>query len=194
MGAPRKNRKKWQKPSDIWNTERIEKEHRLRDDYGLKNLNELWRATSEIRRIRRNVRAVLSGKVSEATGNELISRLSKLGVVKEGAVLDDLLEITPQNVLERRLQSVVLRKGLAKTPKQARQLVAHGFIAVNGKRAKSPGYMISKLDEGRITYYKKINIVQPGDRPPGSPEQGSPVAQGAAPAGPAEKPAEGTAE
>lgn len=163
MGAPRRNRKKFQKPADMWNKERIESEHKLRDDYGLKNLNELWRATSEIRRIRRNVRAVLSGKVSEATGKELISRLSRYGMVKEGAILDDLLVITPQNVLDRRLQSLVYRKGMAKTTKQARQLVAHGFIAVNGKRAKSPGYMVSKTEESRITYYKPINLEQPGE-------------------------------
>ncbi|HUB92462.1 MAG TPA: 30S ribosomal protein S4 [Candidatus Saccharimonadales bacterium] len=185
MGAPRRNRKKFQKPSDMWNKERIDEEHKLRDDYGLKNLNELWRATSEIRRIRRNVRAVLSGKVSEGTGKDLVSRLSRFGIVKDGAILDDLLEITPQNVLDRRLQSVVLRKGLAKTARQARQLIAHGFIAINGKRAKSPGYLVSKTEENAITYYKPITIVQPGDRPPGSPEQGTVTAAAAAPAAPA---------
>jgi small subunit ribosomal protein S4 len=180
MGAPRRTRKKFQRPSDIWNKERIEEEHKLRDDYGLKNLNELWRATSEIRRIRRNVRAVLSGKISEGTGKELISRLSRFGIVRDGAILDDLLEITPQNVLDRRLQSVVLRKGLAKTSRQARQLIAHGFIAINGKRAKSPGYLVSKSEEEAIAYYKPINIVQPGDSPPGTPQPN--LAPGGAPA------------
>lgn len=173
----------------MWNKERIDQEHKIRDDYGLKNLNELWRATSEIRRIRRNVRAVLSGKVNEATGKELISRLSRYGMVKDGAILDDLLEITPQNVLDRRLQSIVLRKGLAKTARQARQLVTHGFIAINGKRVKSPGYVVSKSEESMITYFKPINIVQPGDTP-------SPTALGteATAAAPVVKPAEGTAE
>lgn len=182
MGAPRRNRKKFQKPADIWNKERIEEEHKLRDDYGLKNLNELWRATSEIRRIRRNVRAVLSGKVSESTGKDLVSRLSRYGIVKDGASLDDLLVITPQNVLDRRLQSVVLRKGMAKTSRQARQLVAHGFIAINGRRAKSPGYIVSKSEENAIAYYKPINIENPGAvaTPPGT--------------APRVKPSEGTGE
>jgi small subunit ribosomal protein S4 len=161
MGAPRRNRKKVQRPADIWNTQRITDEHKLRDDYGLKNLNELWRATSEIRRVRRNVRAVLSGKVKESTGKELVSRLSRYGIVKDGANLDDLLEITPQNMLERRLQSIVFRKGLAKTSKQARQLITHGFISIDGRRAKSPGYLVSREEENRIAYYKSINLETP---------------------------------
>jgi small subunit ribosomal protein S4 len=158
MGAPRRNRKKVQRPADIWNTQRITDEHKLRDDFGLKNLNELWRATSEIRRVRRNVRAVLSGRIQESNGKELVSRLSRYGIVKEGANLDDLLEIKPEDMLERRLQTVVLRKGLAKTSKQARQLITHGFIAIDGRRAKSPGYLVSKRDEEKISYYKPIDI------------------------------------
>ncbi len=160
MGAPKRNRKKIKRPSEIWNKERIDSEHKLRDDYGLKNLTELWRATSEIRRIRRNVRGVLSGRSGEETGKNIVARLSRYGVVKEGAVLDDLLGIRPENILERRLQSLVFRLGLAKTMRQARQLVAHGFISVNGRRAKSPGYLVSKTDEGSIRYYKPINIEQ----------------------------------
>lgn len=158
MGAPRRNRKKIQRPANIWSIERITAEHKLRDDYGLKNLTELWRATSEIRRIRRNVRGVLSGKLDEKTGNEIIARLQRYGMAKDGAVLDDLLSITPENVLDRRLQSLVMRKGLAKTMKQARQLVAHGFISVNGRRAKSPGQTISRSEENSISYYKPISL------------------------------------
>ncbi len=180
MGAPRRNRKKFQKPAEMWNKERIEKEHKLRDDYGLKNLNELWRATSEIRRVRRNVRAVLSGKVDESTGGKLVSRLSRYGIVKEGAILDDLLEITPENVLERRLQSVVCRKGMAKTMKQARQLVAHGFIAVNGRRVKSPGYVVSRSDEGQVSYDKQISLEQKADGVPAQPVAAEAAAQPAA--------------
>ncbi len=180
MGAPKRTRKKFQKPAEMWNKERIEKEHKLRDDYGLKNLNELWRATSEIRRVRRNVRAVLSGRTDESTGGKMVSRLSRYGIVKEGAILDDLLGITPENVLERRLQSLVCRKGMAKTMKQARQFIAHGFIAVNGKRVKSPGYVVSRVDENQISYYKPINIEQKADAGPVQPTAAAAAEQPAA--------------
>lgn len=182
MGAPRRNRKKIKRPSQIWNRERIDSEHKIRDDYGLKNLTELWRATSEIRRIRRNVRGVLSGRSNEETGKSIVARLSRYGIVKEGAVLDDLLGIRPENILERRLQSLVFRLGLAKTMKQARQLVAHGFISVNGRRAKSPGYLVSKSEEGSIRYYKPINLEQ-APAQPAAPSENPPEVKAEAGAG-----------
>ncbi len=142
----------------MWNKQRIEEEHKLRDDYGLKNLSELWKAASEIRRIRRHIRDVLSGNLSDSVGRDIIARLAKEGIVGENATFDDILVIKPESVLERRLQTVVYRKGLAKTLKQSRQLIAHGFIAINGRRVKSPGYIVKKLDEGVISYYKPIKI------------------------------------
>ncbi len=54
-----------------------------------------------------------------------------------------------------------MRKGLARTPGQARQLIAHGLISVNGKRMKSPGHLVTSSEEAAIGYYKPINIQQP---------------------------------
>ena len=164
----------------MWNKKRIEEEHKLKSDYGLKNLRELWKATSEIRRIRRNVREVLSGNVSDEVGKNVVARLARHSIVSEGAILDDLLVITPQSILERRLQTVVFRKGLAKTFKQSRQLIAHGFIAVNGRRTKSPGYLVRKDEEAAVTYYKPIKIQQ--DAPAAPAAQAAPAAP--APEGP----------
>ncbi|MGC8710295.1 MAG: 30S ribosomal protein S4 [Candidatus Micrarchaeia archaeon] len=158
MGAPRRLRKKYEKPKNMWDLHRIEEEHALVEKYGLKNLHELWNATSELRRIRRNVREVFSGRSDEEVGKELISRLAKYGIVRHDATLDDLLVIDSEAFLERRLQSIVLKKGLAKTAKQARQLVTHGFIAINGKRVTVPGYMVKPSEEGSIGYYKPFNI------------------------------------
>ena len=162
----------------MWNKQRIEEEHKLRDDYGLKNLRELWKAASEIRRIRRHIREVLSGSLNGAVGRDIIARLAKEGIVGEGATLDDILVIKPESVLERRLQTVVYRKGMAKTLKQSRQLIAHGFIAINGKRVKSPGYIVKKSDESVISYYKPIKI-EFGQHAPAAPQQAAPAADGA---------------
>ncbi len=158
MGSPKRKRKKYDRPSAMWNKQRIEEEHKLRDDYGLKNLGELWKATSEIRRIRRHIREVLSGNLGDAVGRDVVARLARQGIVGEGATFDDILVIKPATLLERRLQTIVYRKGMAKTLKQSRQLIAHGFIAINGKRVKSPGYIVKKGDEGALSYYKPIKI------------------------------------
>lgn len=162
----------------MWNKARIDEEHKLKADYGLKNLRELWKATSEIRRVRRNVREVLSGRVSDEVGKGVIGRLARYNIVGENAVLDDLLLVKPATILERRLQTVVYRKGLAKTLKQARQLVTHGFIAVNGQRTKSPGYMLKKGEEDTVTYYKPITIEQAA---PAAPQAAAVAAEAPAP-------------
>jgi len=158
MGAPRRLRKKFEKPTLMWDRQRIEEEHALVEKYGLKNLRELWKASTELRRIRKNVKELFSGAANEERGKQIISRLARYGIVRSDATLDDLLILTPEAFLERRLQTVVFKKGLAKTIKQARQLITHGFIAINGRRVTAPSYMVKLEEEKGIGYYKPFNI------------------------------------
>ena len=158
MGDPKRIRRKFDKPKTMWSKDRIESEHALKEKYGLKNLRELWQATTEVSRIRRNVRKVLSGASSEKEGKEISERLAKYSIVRQGASMDDLLGVTPEAILERRLQSVAFKKGLGRTAKQARQLITHGFISVNGRQVKSPGYMVMASEESKINYYKPIDL------------------------------------
>ena len=53
--------------------------------------------------------------------------------------------VTGENLLvllERRLDNVVYRMGFAGSRAQARQLVSHGHITVNGKRVNIPSYLV----------------------------------------------------
>ena len=57
--------------------------------------------------------------------------------------------ITGENLLgllERRIDNVVFRLGLASTRRQARQLVSHGHITVNGKRLNIPSALVNVGD------------------------------------------------
>ena len=57
--------------------------------------------------------------------------------------------VTGENLLgllERRIDNVVFRLGLASTRRQARQLVSHGHITVNGKRLDIPSALIKVGD------------------------------------------------
>ncbi len=57
--------------------------------------------------------------------------------------------VTGENLLgllERRIDNVVFRLGLAATRKQARQLVSHGHISVNGKRLDIPSALVKVND------------------------------------------------
>lgn len=161
MGAPRRNRRKFEKPKRRWNLERIKNDGELMEQYGLKSMKELWKAQTEISRIRRNARELLSGssKYDENVKGKIVGRLARLGMVKSDSTLDELLDLKENALLERRLQTVVFRKGLAKSIKQARQLTVHGFIAINGKRVNKPSYMVDSQAEKFIGYYKPISIV-----------------------------------
>ncbi|VVB77310.1 30S ribosomal protein S4 [uncultured archaeon] len=161
MGDPKKIRKKYATPSLMWDTIRLQREHSLRENYGLKNLRELWILASELRRVRKNVRDVLAGRTDEQVGKDMIARLSRYNVVKGDAKLDDILVVNVESFLERRLQTVVFRKGMAKSMKQARQLVSHGIISINGRRVTSPGHLVLASEEDSIAYFKPINLEQP---------------------------------
>ncbi len=60
---------------------------------------------------------------------------------RPGKTGDTLLQI-----LESRLDNVVYRAGLARTRRQARQLVTHGHFLVNGRSVDIPSYRVSKFD------------------------------------------------
>lgn len=53
-------------------------------------------------------------------------------------------------LLERRLDNVVYRLGMATTRAQARQMVSHGHIRLNGKRSNIPSMIVSEGDEIKI--------------------------------------------
>jgi len=49
-------------------------------------------------------------------------------------------------LLERRLDNVIYRAGLARTRRQARQLVSHAHFLVNGKKVNIPSFQVSRFD------------------------------------------------
>lgn len=159
MGAPKRNRRKYERPKDEWSSDRISSDNALIDEYGLKNMKEVWIAQTRVGRVRRNAREFLSGATrTETVEAAMIARLAKFGITKSNATLDDLLDLNEKVFLERRLQSIVARKGLARTMKQARQLITHGYISISGKKVNRPGYMVSIDDEKAVGYYKPISI------------------------------------
>jgi small subunit ribosomal protein S4 len=131
-------------------------------EYGLKNLKELWKAESEIGKARRNAREMLSGASShlEETRERMTERLARLGISSKSATLDSLLDLNEKALLERRLQTIVFKRGLSTTIKQARQLITHGFIAIGGKRITKPSYVVEPSTENQISYYKPIEIAK----------------------------------
>ncbi|MEM2972160.1 MAG: 30S ribosomal protein S4 [Candidatus Bathyarchaeia archaeon] len=154
MGDPKKQRKKYATPRFPWRTSILQEELKLLGQYGLRNKHELWRHETMLSKFRGIARSLI-GKPAEERGKmerELLTRLKRLGVLPETAVLDDVLDLTVEDILERRLQTVIFRKGLAKTIHQARQLITHGHIAIGNRRVTVPGYMVTREEESQIGY------------------------------------------
>ena len=91
---------------------------------------------------------------------ELLGHLARTGVLSENAALEDILNLTVEDILRRRLQTVVYKKGLARTPKEARMFVVHGHIALNGKKIDSPSYVVLKGQEDQIGFYSSSPVAK----------------------------------
>ena len=138
----------YETPNHPFQGERIDGEHALVDQYGLKNKEELWRAQSRLRGLRREARSLLGQIDLEAEERaEFLGRLRRIGVLEEENGLDDVLGLEVEDLLERRLQTVVYRQGLANTVDQARQFVVHGHIVVGESRVQRPAYTVSVEEE-----------------------------------------------
>ena len=166
MGAPRKLRKKYHGPQHPYNAERFEEELKFVGEYGLRNKRELWKVRTRIGRFRQRARSLLALEPDDPVrirDERLItSKLVRLGVMSlENISVDNVLGLQPKDFLERRLQTMVFRKGLARSPHQARQLITHGHIAINGLRINIPGYHLSAGEEEFIDYSPNSPVIVP---------------------------------
>jgi len=159
MGDPKHSRKKFENPPHPWQHDRIQEENEYLKHYGLRNKKEFWKAKSTLKRIRgqaRNLQARLryGDKQANMEKEALIDKLRSKGYLKgEESTLNDILNLSVENILNRRLQTVVYHKGLSHSPKQARQFINHGHIEVNGRRVTVPSYSVKKEEEPTIKYH-----------------------------------------
>lgn len=154
VGDPKKQRKKYETPRFPFKIDILQAELKLLGQYGLRNKRELWRhktALSKFRGIARSVMA-MSEEEGEKLKQQLLRKLDRLGILPETTVLDDVLDLAIEDILERRLQSLVFHKGLAKSIHQARQLIIHGHITINGKKVTSPSYLVLRNEEVHVDY------------------------------------------
>ncbi|MFD1645366.1 30S ribosomal protein S4 [Haloarchaeobius litoreus] len=157
------NTKSYETPNHPWQGERISEEHSLVERYGLKNKEELWRAQSELRDYRREARDLLGQTQSEddvaTAGGDFLTRLKRIGILNEEDRLDQVLSLEISDILERRLQTVAYRKGLANTTSQARQFIVHGHITVEGARVRVPSYTVEVSEEDSIAFDENSPLV-----------------------------------
>jgi len=118
-------------------------------------------------------------KQAEKEREQLLRRLGRLGLLPlDGTTLDDVLALDVEAILSRRLQTLTFLKGLAFTPRQARQFIVHGHVSVGGRRVTIPGVLVSRTEENVIAYDERSAIssdlhpVRQTGQPPAPPAEG----------------------
>jgi small subunit ribosomal protein S4 len=159
MGDPRKPKKSYHRPRRIWTTDQLNAELYILGSFGLRNKRELWKAQTEVARFRNQARALLALATEARTEKEsrLLKSLNRLGLVNESASLDDVLNLKIEDLLERRLQTIVMKKAGTKSPHQARQVVVHGHVSIGDRIVNLPGYTVKKEEEDLITL--RVNML-----------------------------------
>ncbi|MBM3898185.1 MAG: 30S ribosomal protein S4 [Thaumarchaeota archaeon] len=152
MGDVKKPRKQFSSPRNPWKSEDLSQELYLVGTYGLRNKRELWKAKTELSRVRKQARELLAAPAEVRAKQEakLLKYLNRIGVLGETATPDDILGLSIENFLDRRLQTVVWKKGLARTPFQARQMITHGHIVISDRRVTIPGYTVKGNEDLEI--------------------------------------------
>jgi small subunit ribosomal protein S4 len=151
----KKQHKKYSRPKNLFDRTRITSDKEIMNKYGLKNKSEIWKAESRINRIRTEAKKL----IIEPEKQELFfRRLESMGLIKsKDATIDAVLSLTKENLLDRRLQTIVFKLGLAKTIKEARQLIGHRKIKTD-HIITIPSYIVRLDEENKISLAKKEKI------------------------------------
>lgn len=154
MGDPKKPKKKYRRPLMIWNEELLAEHGNFLKDYGLKNKKEVWRISSALKSIHDQAKKLTASKTeqSKKEAAQLIKKLSKYSLVSEKSKLEDVLSLAAKDLFDRRLQTIVVKRGLAKTMKQARQFITHNHISIGDQTINSPSYLVKSSEENIVTF------------------------------------------
>lgn len=156
----KRKHKIYSRPKRPFDKLRIEEEEKIKKEFGLKNKKEIWRSESKVKDIRRRAKSLISAKPEER--ERLFQKLRGVGLKVSN--IADALSLDKKDLLNRRLQTVLVAKKLARTPRHARQLIVHKKVLIAGKSVNSPSYIVPKNLEDGISLKpmkeKKVEIKQ----------------------------------
>ena len=120
--------------------------------FGLKTKRELWKARTELSRVRHQARSLLAlgQDMREKEEPILMESLSKIGLVDKNSTLDNVLNLQVSDLLSRRLQTFAHKVLYFKTPYQARQAVVHGHVMIEDRVVTIPSYKVKVEEESSI--------------------------------------------
>jgi small subunit ribosomal protein S4 len=178
-----RKKSKYQKPKKAFETSRIKEENQIKDKYGLKNKKEIWKAIAKIAYFRQRAKSLITADPEEQI--LFLNKLKNLGLKTE--TIADVLALEVEDILQRRLATVVVAKTLATTPRQARQMIVHKKVLINNFAIDSPSYLVPINEENlisvrKITKKPKPEIEKPADEKqadaqPAKPDDANPTVQ-----------------
>jgi len=154
MGNIRKPRKTYSTPKHPWEKARIDEEKALRKEFGFRNKKELWKVSSKLKNYFDRSKGYVAKETTQSVieQEQMLNKLRSYGLLSIEASLGDVLSITLKDMLERRLQTVLFRKGLARSVKQARQFIVHGHVMIGEQKITSPSYMVTLKEEDALVF------------------------------------------
>ena len=157
----KKQHKIYSKPRRRFDKIRIEEEAAIKKEFGLKNKKEIWRVEAKIDLIREKAKKLVSASLKDQ--QILFNKLKKIGL--EVNSIGDVLSLNKRDILKRRLQTILFDKKIAKTIKNARQLITHKKVLINGEVINSPSYLVPTELEDKICLKKKIKKMKKPEIP-----------------------------
>merc|ERR1712046_371822 len=119
-------------PRRPFEKERLDTELKLIGTYGLKNKREIWRVRLALAKIRATARVLLTKDEKDP------SRIFEEDKLR----MDYVLDLKIENFLDRRLQTLVFKRGLAKSIHHARVLIRQRHIRVGRQIVNVPSFMV----------------------------------------------------
>ncbi|MEK6846928.1 MAG: 30S ribosomal protein S4 [Nanoarchaeota archaeon] len=156
----KKNRFSW--PRKLYDKNRISAENKLVEQYGLKNKREIWKAEAKVKYFRNRAKVLITADPEEQ--NKFFAKLNSLGLSVKS--IADVLALNKEDILRRRLSTIVWKKQLANTTKQARQMIVHRKVAVNGRVVDVPSFLVPISEEATI-FVKKPSVIKNNNSEPG---------------------------
>jgi len=141
---------RYSRPRKPYEASRIKDENILVEKYGLKNKREILKTIAKVTYFRK--RAMSLAKSSTEEQEVLFNKLRGLGLKVN--TIADVLALTTEALLQRRLPTVVHKKGFSTTVRDARQMVVHKRVLIDGKVVNVPSYLVYVSEEDKISIRK----------------------------------------
>lgn len=158
--------KKFEWPRKLFDKPRILEENKLVTKYGLKNKKEIWKAESKIKYFRSRAKKLITAEPEEQ--QIFFSKLNVSGLNVSG--IADVLALNKEDLLKRRLPTILVEQKKAKTPKEARQMVVHKRVLIQGRVVNVPGYIVKTDEEKLISLKPKKKKVPKAETTPAAEE------------------------